>query len=578
MYFALLYILILPFSSLSASCVFSSEYIDEDTLHISLAIPLQKNEYIYEESVHISVDHPKISLSLIEIQPKAIEQYDEIGKNTETVYKQDINITLHVTKEHDIEIPKSYIHISYQSNKQPYFKEELFYIPFVDESQSYITTPTHGNDSIPHKTIKKNTKTKSFFSCLSSIVTSTHSFWMRMLLIFLLGVLLSLTPCIYPMIPITIGILHSHAHKSLLKNFFLSLLYTLGMATTYAVFGFLAGCTGPLCGKILAQPIFIYLLIAILLYFAFSMFGFYEMYVPRFLQPQHIKFKGGSYLSPFLFGLISGTIASPCVSPGLALVLSIVATIGNSFLGFLLLFAFGVGLSTPLLIIGTFSSSLPLLPKAGSWMVEVKRLFGLMLIALCFYYLKTIVAWNIVLALMSGTSLILGFYYLWLAYKTTSPFWQKLNNAIGIIMIAASVFLTFETYQTIMDTSKHAHPLNWRTNYQSALTEARQNKKPIFIDIWAKFCSICISINNTILKDPKVVHTLESYIPLSIDGTQANNPSFVMIKNKFKIMGFPTYLIMDPNTETIIKKWGSELYSMQHEELIRKLKKYRKKI
>ena len=107
-------------------------------------------------------------------------------------------------------------------------------------------------------------------------------------------------------------------------------------------------------------------------YLALSMFGFYDMYVPNILQTKNNVNHKGSLFSAFVFGAISGSIASPCLSPGLALLLTIVATLGNNLLGFLLLFSFGIGLSIPLLIIGTFSSSINILPQAGMWMIEVK--------------------------------------------------------------------------------------------------------------------------------------------------------------------------------------------------------------
>src|SRR5581483_1012022 len=168
-----------------------------------------------------------------------------------------------------------------------------------------------------------------------------------------------------------------------------ALAYTMGIATTFAIFGLLASCTGPLCGQLLMQPLFIIGLVILLAYLGFSMFGLYSIYIPKFFTISHKK-HNGSLFSSFIFGAASGTISSPCVSPGLALLLSIVATLGNKFLGFLYLFIFGVGLGLPLLIVGAFSSSLSLLPQAGTWMIEVKKFFSFIIFGMCFYYLSYI--------------------------------------------------------------------------------------------------------------------------------------------------------------------------------------------
>jgi len=124
----------------------------------------------------------------------------------------------------------------------------------------------------------------------------------------------------------------------IIYNFLLALAYTFGIATTFACFWASYQLYGPLCGQLLMEPLFIAGLVAILAYLGFSMLGFYDVYVPKFFQPSKKSARGGSLFSSFIFGAASGTIASPCVSPGLILLLSIVATLNSKILGFLLLF------------------------------------------------------------------------------------------------------------------------------------------------------------------------------------------------------------------------------------------------
>src|SRR5271156_4923609 len=229
----------------------------------------------------------------------------------------------------------------------------------------------------------------SWFSRISAYLEKNRSLSFTLVLVFFLGLLMSLTPCIYPMIPITVGILQSQGTSSIMRNFLLACAYTCGIATTFACFGLLAAYTGQLFGALMYNPFVILLFCALLIYLGFSMLGFYEFYMPSWLQPKGNIGRGGSYIAAFTFGAISGTVASPCISPGLVLLLSIVSHMQNVFLGFILLFIFGIGLSIPLLIIGTFSNALAHMPRAGMWMVRIKQLMGVVLLLTALYFFYT---------------------------------------------------------------------------------------------------------------------------------------------------------------------------------------------
>ncbi len=208
-------------------------------------------------------------------------------------------------------------------------------------------------------------------------------------LAFVVGVLTSFTPCLYPMIPVTMGILQTQAVRSLWSNFVTALSYVLGMASVYAVLGYVAATSSIIFGKWTTNPWFIFIAVMIFFYLVFSMFGFYEIKLPSFLTKHH-EVEGSergqrSLIKSFLFGAISGTVASPCLTPPLAILLTLVAKKGSPFLGLFALFAFALGMGMLLLIIGTFSSSLALLPRAGRWMLEVKRFFGFVMLAMCVY-------------------------------------------------------------------------------------------------------------------------------------------------------------------------------------------------
>src|SRR3989339_647615 len=213
--------------------------------------------------------------------------------------------------------------------------------------------------------------------------------------------------------------------------------------STLACLGLLATVAGSSFGSLLSQPLFVIALVLFIGYMSLTMIGIVDMYIPPFMQGEIKFYKNfGPYMSAFLFGAISGTIASPCVSPGLALLLSIVATMGNNLLGFILLFAFGIGLSFPLIVIGTFSNSIYLLPKSGMWMVEIKKALGFVMLATCFYYLSNIAPAALVYWLFTGFTLFMAYFYL---LGTTQ--YKKIYTFIGIVMISISIFMATKSYE-----------------------------------------------------------------------------------------------------------------------------------
>ncbi len=256
-------------------------------------------------------------------------------------------------------------------------------------------------------------------------------------MVFFAGVLTSFTPCIYPMIPITIGILQSQASPSLFYNFLSSFAYVLGIALVYSVLGYLAATTSIIFGQWLGNPFFILFVILFFLYFAFAMFGFYDIYIPPFLRFRReiAVDKKGTLLHCFLFGVISGTVASPCLTPALALVLGLAAKTANPVLGFLYLFAFSVGMGVLLVLVGTFSSTLSLLPQAGDWMDEIKRAFGFVMLAICVYFLEVFIPREIALELYSLIVFIASIYYF------VSAHGNKGKIIMGILLLLVSAVL-----------------------------------------------------------------------------------------------------------------------------------------
>lgn len=209
------------------------------------------------------------------------------------------------------------------------------------------------------------------------------------LISFLSGIMASLTPCVYPIIPIIVTYVGGQSDGSKTKAFFISLFYVLGLAVVYSILGAVAGLTGSFFGQIQASFWANFIVGNICLILALSMFDLFTIQIPflSFLQSkQSSSTKRRGILGAFLFGAITGLVASPCTAPVLGGILTFVATKQNVFYGFILLFAFALGMGLPLIILGTFAGLLTSLPKSGKWTLIIKKFFAFVLLGIAEYF------------------------------------------------------------------------------------------------------------------------------------------------------------------------------------------------
>jgi cytochrome c-type biogenesis protein len=199
------------------------------------------------------------------------------------------------------------------------------------------------------------------------------------------GILVSFSPCVYPLLPITIGYIGASAQKDKFHAFLLSLLYVLGMAITYCVLGVFASLTGKIFGQISSSPFSFFIIGNICIIFGLSMLGVFEVHLPNFFLNKTRR--ENSTFSVFLLGITSGLIVGPCTAPILGTILVYVATKQNLFYGIFLLFSFAYGMGTLLILTGTFSGLLLNLPKSGKWMYTVEKIGGVLLILAGEYFL-----------------------------------------------------------------------------------------------------------------------------------------------------------------------------------------------
>ncbi len=399
-------------------------------------------------------------------------------------------------------------------------------------------------------------------------------------LFFLGGLLLTFTPCVLPMVPILSTIVLGDAQRShqsgALRGLILSLSYVLGMALTFAGAGVLAGLLGAQFNLqiYMQSPWVLIPFVLIFVALAFAMFGFYELQLPESLRDKltstSSQLKGGQLVSVFFIGALSALVVSPCVSAPLAGALAYISTTGNALLGGLGLLALGLGMGTPLLIIGTTGAKV--LPKAGTWMDKVKHFFGVLLLGVALVLLERLIPQQLGLVLWA---LLIGIYGVHLgAFEAATTGWQKTFKGIGLFLLLYAVLLFVGAAQghkalwpplpqgsqstSVASNTTFAQPtakqqaivINSQQMLQKYLTKAQDEHKLVMVDLYADWCIACKEMENRVLYTPEVSSKLSNLYWLKFDMTDFNDDHKAFLA-QYQLFGPPAFLFFGFNGEEI---------------------------
>ncbi|HCY77536.1 MAG TPA: thiol:disulfide interchange protein [Ignavibacteriales bacterium] len=373
----------------------------------------------------------------------------------------------------------------------------------------------------------------------SSIASTLESsgLFLSLIFIFLAGLALNLTPCVYPLIPITIGYFGGQAEGKTSRLVMLGLLYMLGMALTYSVVGVVTSLSGAVFGTLLQNPIVIIGIVLLFVALALSQFGVYEFKLPDSWVAKAGGAKGGGY-GAFFMGLTMGIVAAPCIGPFVLGLVTYVAAKGDPLYGFLMFFVLALGLGFPYLLLAIFSGKIKNLPRAGLWMDGVKHIFGFLLIGMAFYFLDPILPKHI-----QGYSLpifgIIAALILLFVDKTA-------NDAKGfkIFKIIFSV-LVLAVSAYALKPNENLEP-EWKkfsiVNYEASLN----NNERMVIDFYADWCIPCKELDALTFSDQRVLNEFTRFTVYKVDMTQ-NNETNELLRKKFNVIGMPTVLVIDSN-------------------------------
>ncbi len=388
---------------------------------------------------------------------------------------------------------------------------------------------------------------------------------MTLLTFFGFGLLLSMTPCIFPMIPILSGIIVGHGnHITTARAFFLSLSYVVASAFTYTVFGVLAALFGSNLQTTFQQPWIVGLFSAVFVLLSLSMFGFYELELPNSLKTKlhnsSERHRDGSLWGAAIMGALSSLIVGPCVAAPLAGALIFIGQSGNAVLGGSALFAMGMGMGVPLLLLG--ASAGKLLPKAGTWLYSTKAVFGVIMLAVAVWMLSRILPPSVTI-LLWAMLLILPAIYLSAIdpLPDNSSGWRKLWKGLGLMMLAYGLLLLIGFSMGNNNPLKPLQGIGVSTAQASeqglifervvslAALEARiqqasANHQPVMLDFYADWCISCKEMEAYTFTDPKVKQALTGFVLLQADVTQDSDDDKALLA-KFNLIGPPAILFFD---------------------------------
>ena len=366
-----------------------------------------------------------------------------------------------------------------------------------------------------------------------------------LLLVFLGGLALNLTPCVYPLIPITVGYFGGQSEGSTTKLFFMGILFILGLAVTYSAIGVVTSLTGAIFGALLQNPIVILIIVAIMLALSLSMFGVYEFKLPDSLVNKAGGAKAGLF-GAFFMGLTMGIVAAPCIGPFVLGLVTYVATKQDPYFGFLLFFVLAVGLGTPYLFLAVFSGKIKNLPRAGEWMDAVKHIFGFILIGMALYFLLPLlpkeISGYVLPVFMIGTAIYLLFFEK-LADKVKGFKIFKIVFSILILVIGVYALIPSDT-----------NSVEWKPFTENALTEI--SGRGVIIDFYADWCIPCKELDLLTFSDPDVIELSKEFETYKADLTKSLSPEVESLRERFKIIGVPTVLILNSKGEEVERITG----------------------
>ena len=541
-----------------------------DKQQIVVTIDIAEDIYLYEEKLHVSdVNGDDDIVFKSVIMPESVKFHDEM------VYLDSPTIIVNLAKEGSLS-GKTEIQVAVEY--QGCSEQGLCYEPLKKVFTLEVNRDTLVTDSAKKEVTadikKEEPQAKAEVSSESDSIAQTlkeGSLGIIILSFLGFGLLLALTPCVFPMIPILSSVIVAQGENiTTRKAFMMSLVYVLAMSVAYTVAGVLAGMFGANLQAAFQTPWIIVTFSLIFVALSLSMFDYYELQMPHFIQSRlnNVGQKQGGYYGVALMGFFSALIVGPCVAAPLAGALIYIGQTGDALLGGIALFALSIGMGIPLIIVGVSAGKF--MPKPGAWMDTIKSIFGVMLIGVAIWMISRILPESITLLLWSflliATAVNLGAFEPLHGDCPRSP--KAITKSMGLIifMYGASLF-----FGGISGAKDPLHPLSEFTAKYSALSVQNTQEssfkvitsldeldailknskgKKVMLDFYADWCVACKELEHNTFSDSAVKAKFSEFVLVQADVT-ANGDKEKALSKKYGVFGPPAILFFDENGELL---------------------------
>ncbi len=361
------------------------------------------------------------------------------------------------------------------------------------------------------------------------------------LAIFIIGLALNLTPCVYPMLSVTVSLFGAQTETNTAKVFLKAIVYVLGIASMYSALGVTAALGGGLFGSWLQSSWVLGTVAALLFAMALSSFGAYQIQMPYWLTSKLGGTTGTGIISIFLSGLVVGVFAAPCIGPPVIALLTLVGTKGDPVFGFWAFFVLSLGLGFPYLILGTFSGLLKKIPRSGAWLVWIERIFGVVLTGAALFYLSLALVPKYAASVVPLTLFVGGIY---LGFIDNSgkdrPLQRKIQWVVGSLCILLGLYVA---------NGLREPGISWEAYSEKRLVEAKADGMPVIMDFYADWCIPCLELDRNTFTNAQVAKDAKEFVRLKVDLTHFDSPEAEALRKKYNISGVPTIVFLKSDGE-----------------------------
>lgn len=527
---------------------------DQDSLNFKLN--LGRDIYLYDDKLKVFIS-----------KPQKIEITEEVNIPEPEAYHEFIVLFNNL----DITIPFSLLNSKIESSKyeitvqfQGCSKAGLCYAPMSEkyllELDGTIVKKEVKEESVVVQTPVENSSLNETDSIANSL--KDGNILLILATFFGFGLLLSLTPCVFPMIPILSSIIVGASQKEKMtasKGFFLSLVYVLSMSLAYTIAGVIAGVFGANLQVALQNPYVLVVFALIFVALAFSMFGYFEIRLPASIQTKLNKTTDGKEKQGVagiaIMGFLSALIVGPCVAPPLAGALVYIGQTGDAFLGGMALFVMSLGMGVPLLLIGLGAGRF--MPKPGGWMEGITRIFGIVMLGVAIWLLDRVLNATLLMYLWAflliGTAVYLRIYKHILAETLTIViFVLGVSLLVGAISGTTNPLKPFEKFTSSKGAQINSEKLIFTKvrNIEELNLAIANSSKPVMLDFWASWCVACKELEEITFKDEEVIKKLQGFTLLKADVT-ANSDEDKALQKLYGVVGPPALIFWDKNKKEV---------------------------